>query len=145
MILPKLKTSGTATGCQKFFHSEPDEREPYTLNSSANVTGVLHMGHMLNNTIQDVMIRRARMQGKMHAGSELTMLLLLLKLEGIAERKRHQQKDLTREEFMACGGSGKKIWWYYPDQLKKLGASCDWDRRVSRWKKIFRVCNRLFY
>lgn len=63
---------------QNFFHSEPDEREPYTIViPPPNVTGVLHMGHMLNNTIQDILVRRARMTGKMHAGfPEPTMLPL---------------------------------------------------------------------
>ena len=117
----------------RLFHSEPDEREPYTIViPPPNVTGVLHMGHMLNNTIQDILIRRARMQGKNalwvpgtdHASiATETKVINKLAFEGI------KKTDLTREEFL------KHAWdWTHThggiilEQLKKLGASCDWDR-----------------
>lgn len=115
------------------FHSVPDSREPYTIIiPPPNVTGVLHMGHMLNNTIQDILIRHARMEGKNalwvpgtdHASiaTEAKVVAKLAK-EGISKR------DLTREEFL------KHAWdWTHQyggiilEQLKKLGASCDWSR-----------------
>ena len=117
----------------RLFHSEPDNREPYTIViPPPNVTGVLHMGHMLNNTIQDILIRRARMQGKNalwvpgtdHASiATETKVINKLAAEGI------KKTDLTREEFL------KHAWdWTHThggiilEQLKKLGASCDWDR-----------------
>ena len=116
-----------------FFHSEPDTREPYTIViPPPNVTGVLHMGHMLNITIQDVLVRKARMEGKNtlwvpgtdHASiaTEAKVVAKLLE-EGI------EKKDITREEFM------EKAWEWKEthggiilEQLKKLGASCDWQR-----------------
>lgn len=118
-----------------YFHSQPDDREPFTIViPPPNVTGVLHMGHMLNNTIQDVLIRRARMQGKNacwvpgtdHASiATEAKVVQKLKAEGVDKR------DLTREEFM------KHAWEWTDkhggiilDQLKRLGASCDWDRTV---------------
>ena len=116
-----------------FFHSEPDEREPYTIViPPPNVTGVLHMGHMLNNTIQDILIRRARMLGKNacwvpgtdHA-SIATEAKVVAKLAGEGIKKT----DLTREQFL------EHAWdWTHKhggiilEQLKKLGASCDWER-----------------
>jgi len=117
----------------KFFHSEPDDRPPYTIViPPPNVTGILHMGHMLNNTIQDVLVRRARMQGfnacwvpgTDHASiATEAKVVAKLKAEGI------NKKDITREEFL-------KHAWEWTDkyggtileQLKKLGCSCDWDR-----------------
>ena len=116
-----------------FFHSEPDEREPYTIViPPPNVTGVLHMGHMLNNTIQDILVRRARMQGKNacwlpgtdHASiATEARVVARLKKEGI------KKSDLSRDEFL------KHAWEWKEEhggiileQLKKLGASCDWDR-----------------
>lgn len=116
-----------------FFHSSPDEREPYTIViPPPNVTGILHMGHMLNNTIQDVLIRRARLMGKnacwvpgMDHASIATeaKVVAKLKTKGIAKA------DLSREEFL------KHAWDWTDeyggvilDQLKKLGCSCDWDR-----------------
>lgn len=116
-----------------FFHSTPDNRTPYTIViPPPNVTGVLHMGHMLNNTIQDVLIRRARLMGKnacwvpgMDHASIATeaKVVAKLKAEGIAK------SDLSREEFL------KHAWDWTDeyggvilDQLKKLGCSCDWNR-----------------
>jgi valyl-tRNA synthetase len=116
-----------------FFRSVPDNREPYTIViPPPNVTGVLHMGHMLNNTLQDVLIRRARMMGKNacwvpgtdHA-SIATEARVVAKLaaEGI------KKNDLTREEFLKHAWEWKtKHGGIILEQLKKLGASCDWDR-----------------
>jgi valyl-tRNA synthetase len=118
-----------------FFKSTPDEREPYTIViPPPNVTGVLHMGHMLNNTIQDVLVRRARMQGKNacwvpgtdHAAiATEAKVVEKLKAEGI------NKHDLPREEFL------EHVWdWTHKhggiilEQLKRLGASCDWDRTL---------------
>ena len=117
----------------KFFHSEPDEREPYTIViPPPNVTGILHMGHVLNNTLNDVLIRKARMDGKNacwvpgtdHA-SIATENKVVAKLKGMGISK----EDLTREEFL------KYAWEWKEEhggiilkQLRKLGASCDWDR-----------------
>jgi valyl-tRNA synthetase len=117
----------------KYFHSVPDHRTPYTIViPPPNVTGVLHMGHMLNNTIQDVLIRRARLKGfnacwvpgTDHASiATEAKVVAKLKAEGI------NKNDLSREEFL------KHAWEWTDkyggvilDQLKKLGASCDWDR-----------------
>ena len=117
----------------KFFHSEPDGREPYTIViPPPNVTGILHMGHVLNNTLNDVLIRKARMDGKNacwvpgtdHA-SIATESKVVAKLKGMGISK----EDLTREEFL------KYAWEWKEEhggiilkQLRKLGASCDWDR-----------------
>ncbi len=117
----------------KFFKSVPNEKEPYTIViPPPNVTGVLHMGHMLNNTIQDILIRRARMQGKNacwvpgtdHASiATEAKVVAKLKSEGI------EKTDLTREEFMKHAWEWKeKHGGIILEQLKKLGASCDWDR-----------------
>ncbi len=118
-----------------FFRSTPDEREPYTIViPPPNVTGVLHMGHMLNNTIQDVLVRRARMQGKNacwvpgtdHASiATEAKVVAKLKSEGI------EKKDLTREAFLDVAWEWThKHGGIILEQLKKLGASCDWDRTL---------------
>ncbi len=116
-----------------YFHSEPDEREAYTVViPPPNVTGVLHMGHMLNNTIQDVLVRRARMLGKNacwvpgtdHASiATEAKVVQKLRAEGI------KKSDLTRDEFLAHAFEWKeKHGGIILEQLKKLGASCDWER-----------------
>jgi len=116
-----------------YFHSVPDNREPYTIViPPPNITGVLHMGHMLNSTIQDVLIRRARMLGKNacwvpgtdHASiATEAKIVQKLKAEGI------QKSDLTREEFLGHAFKWKdKHGGIILEQLKKLGASCDWER-----------------
>ena len=118
---------------ENLFHSEPDEREPYTIViPPPNVTGMLHMGHMLNNTLQDVLIRRARMQGKNacwvpgtdHASiATEAKVVAKLKAEGI------DKSSLTREEFLAHAWEWKeKHGGIILQQLRKLGASCDWER-----------------
>ena len=118
-----------------FFRSVPDKREPYTIViPPPNVTGVLHMGHMLNNTIQDVLVRRARMLGKNacwvpgtdHASiATEAKVVAKLKSEGIDKR------DISREEFIAHAWEWtNKHGGIILEQLKRLGASCDWDRTL---------------
>ena len=118
---------------ENLFHSEPDAREPYTIViPPPNVTGMLHMGHMLNNTLQDVLVRRARMQGKNacwvpgtdHASiATEAKVVAKLKAEGI------DKASLTREEFLAHAWEWKeKHGGIILQQLRKLGASCDWER-----------------
>ena len=138
----------------RLFHSEPDEREPYCIViPPPNVTGVLHMGHMLNNTIQDILVRRARMTGKNalwvpgtdHAAiSTEAKVVAKLAAEGI------DKKQLSREEFL------KHAWdWTHKyggiilQQLRKLGASCDWERTAFtmdeiRSKSVINVFCRLY-
>ena len=117
----------------KFFHSEPDEREPYTIViPPPNVTGILHMGHMLNNTIQDILVRRARMQGKNACwvpGTDHASIATEAKVVEKLAKEGIKKSDLTRSEFL------EHAWdWTHThggiilEQLKKLGASCDWDR-----------------
>ncbi|WCT14004.1 valine--tRNA ligase [Mucilaginibacter jinjuensis] len=116
-----------------FFKSVPDEREPYTIViPPPNVTGVLHMGHMLNNTIQDVLIRRARMQGKNACwvpGTDHASIATEAKVVALLKEQGINKKDLTRDEFLKHAWVWKeKYGGIILEQLKKLGASCDWDR-----------------
>ena len=136
------------------FHSEPDSREPYTIViPPPNVTGMLHMGHMLNNTLQDVLIRRARMQGKNacwvpgtdHASiATEAKVVAKLKSEGI------EKSQLTREEFLKHAWEWKeKHGGIILQQLRKLGASCDWERTCftmdeERSKSVIKVFVDLF-
>jgi len=137
-----------------FFKSTPDGREPYTIViPPPNVTGVLHMGHMLNNTIQDVLVRRARMLGKNacwvpgtdHASiATEAKVVAKLKAEGIEKR------DLTREEFLEHAWTWtNKHGGIILEQLKRLGASCDWDRTLftmdeKRYDSVIKVFVDLF-
>ncbi len=116
-----------------FFKSKPDGREPYTIViPPPNVTGVLHMGHMLNNTIQDILIRRARMQGKNACwvpGTDHASIATEAKVVNRLAQQEIKKTDLTREDFL------KHAWEWKEEhggiilkQLRKLGASCDWDR-----------------
>ena len=116
-----------------YFHSTPDEREPYTIViPPPNVTGVLHMGHMLNNTIQDVLIRRARLLGKNACwvpGTDHASIATEAKVVAKLKEQGIDKNNLTREEFL------KHAWDWTEEyggvileQLKKLGCSCDWDR-----------------
>lgn len=116
-----------------FFKSVPDEREPYTIViPPPNVTGVLHMGHMLNNTIQDVLVRRARMKGKNACwvpGTDHASIATEAKVVAMLKEKGIDKKDLSREEFLNYAYEWKdKYGGIILEQLKKLGASCDWDR-----------------
>ncbi|WP_256010554.1 valine--tRNA ligase [Desertivirga xinjiangensis] len=116
-----------------FFKSVPDEREPYTIViPPPNVTGVLHMGHMLNNTIQDVLIRRARMLGKNACwvpGTDHASIATEAKVVAMLKERGIEKKDISREEFLKYAWEWKeKYGGIILKQLEKLGASCDWDR-----------------
>lgn len=116
-----------------FFHSVPDEREPYTIViPPPNVTGVLHMGHMLNNTIQDVLVRRARLQGKNVCwvpGTDHASIATEAKVVNKLKQEGISKSDITRDEFMKHAWEWKeKHGGIILEQLKKLGASCDWER-----------------
>jgi valyl-tRNA synthetase len=116
-----------------YFHSVPDEREPYTVViPPPNVTGVLHMGHMLNNTIQDVLVRRARMLGKNACwvpGTDHASIATEAKVVQKLRQEGIRKADLTRDEFLQHAFAWKdKHGGIILEQLKKLGASCDWDR-----------------
>jgi len=116
-----------------YFHSTPDEREPYTIViPPPNVTGVLHMGHMLNNTIQDVLIRRARLKGKNACwvpGTDHASIATEAKVVAKLKEQGISKSDLTREEFLQHAFDWKDEYGgIILEQLKKLGASCDWER-----------------
>jgi len=117
-----------------FFHSEPNpDKEPFTIViPPPNVTGVLHMGHMLNNTIQDVLIRKARMEGKEACwvpGTDHASIATEAKVVQMLREKGIKKSDLTRDEFMTYAWEWKeKYGGIILEQLKKLGASCDWER-----------------
>jgi len=117
----------------KYFHSVPDSREPYSIViPPPNVTGILHMGHMLNNTIQDVLIRKARLMGKNACwvpGTDHASIATEAKVVAKLKEEGLEKSDLSREEFL------RHAWdWTHEyggvilEQLKKLGCSCDWDR-----------------
>ena len=117
----------------KLFHSEPDEREPYTIViPPPNVTGILHMGHMLNNTIQDILVRHARMEGKNACwvpGTDHASIATEAKVVAKLTSEGIKKSDLTREEFLSHAWDWThKHGGMILEQLKKLGASCDWDR-----------------
>ena len=133
----------------KLFSSKPDGREPYTVViPPPNVTGVLHMGHMLNNTIQDILVRRARMEGKNACwvpGTDHASIATEAKVVNKLAAQGIKKTDLTRDEFL-------KHAWEWTDehggiilkQLRKLGASCDWDRTAftmdeKRSKSVIKV------
>ena len=133
----------------KLFSSKPDGREPYTVViPPPNVTGVLHMGHMLNNTIQDILVRRARMMGKNACwvpGTDHASIATEAKVVNRLAQQGIKKTDLTREEFL------KHAWDWTEEhggiilkQLRKLGASCDWDRTAftmdeTRSKSVIKV------
>lgn len=116
-----------------YFHSDPDEREPYTIViPPPNVTGVLHMGHMLNNTIQDVLARKARMEGKNVCwvpGTDHASIATEAKVVNKLRAEGIKKSDLTRDEFMKHAWEWKeKHGGIILNQMRKLGASCDWER-----------------
>jgi len=116
-----------------FFHSTPDEREPYCIViPPPNVTGVLHMGHMLNNTLQDVLVRRARMKGKNACwvpGTDHASIATEAKVVNKLKSEGIDKATLSRDEFLKHAWEWKeKHGGIILEQLKKLGASCDWDR-----------------
>ena len=115
------------------FKSVPDDREPYTIvTPPPNVTGVLHMGHMLNNTIKDILIRRARMEGKNALwvpGTDHASIATEAKVVAKLASEGIKKTDLTREEFLKHAWAWtEKHGGIILEQLKKLGASCDWSR-----------------
>src|SRR5690606_14443221 len=118
----------------KLFKSTPNpEKEPYTIViPPPNVTGVLHMGHMLNNTIQDILIRKARMEGKEACwvpGTDHASIATEAKVVAMLQEKGISKKDISREDFLKHAWEWKeKYGGIILEQLKKLGASCDWDR-----------------
>ena len=118
----------------KFFASKPNpDKEPYTIViPPPNVTGVLHMGHMLNNSIQDVLIRKARMEGKEACwvpGTDHASIATEAKVVAMLKERGIEKKDISREEFLGYAMEWKdKYGGIILEQLKKLGASCDWDR-----------------
>ena len=134
---------------KKLFHSEPDNRKAYTVViPPPNVTGVLHMGHMLNNTIQDVLVRRARMLGFNACwvpGTDHASIATEAKVVNMLKERGIDKRDLTRDEFM------KYAWEWKEEhggiilkQLRRLGASCDWDRTAFtmddiRYESVIRV------
>ncbi len=140
MEIPKAYNPNTAEDkwysywlSKNYFHSEPDNREPYTVMiPPPNVTGVLHMGHMLNNTIQDVLVRRARMQGKNACwvpGTDHASIATEAKVVQKLRKEGIKKSDLSRDEFLKHAFEWKdKYGGIILEQLKKLGASCDWDR-----------------
>lgn len=118
---------------KNYFHSEPDEREPYTVViPPPNVTGVLHMGHCLNNTIQDILVRRARMQGKNACwvpGTDHASIATEAKVVQMLREKGIAKSSLSREDFLQYAWEWKeKYGGIILQQLKKLGCSLDWDR-----------------
>lgn len=117
----------------KCFHSEPDSREPYTIViPPPNVTGILHMGHVLNNTLNDVLIRKARMDGKNACwvpGTDHASIATESKVVAKLAKQGIRKEDLTREEFLKYAWEWKEEHGgIILNQLRKLGASCDWDR-----------------
>jgi valyl-tRNA synthetase len=133
----------------KMFSSKPDKREPYTIViPPPNVTGVLHMGHMLNNTIQDILVRRARMEGKNACwvpGTDHASIATEAKVVNKLAQEGIKKTDLTREEFLRHAWAWKdEHGGIILNQLRKLGASCDWDRTAftmdeTRSKSVIKV------
>jgi len=118
---------------KNYFHSEPDEREPYSIViPPPNVTGVLHMGHMLNNTIQDILIRKARLEGKNACwvpGTDHASIATEAKVVKMLAERGIKKSEISREEFLEYAFEWKdKYGGIILDQLQKLGASCDWER-----------------
>ena len=134
---------------KKLFHSEPDNRKAYTIViPPPNVTGVLHMGHMLNNTIQDVLIRRARMLGFNACwvpGTDHASISTEAKVVAMLKERGIDKRDLTRDQFLEYAWEWKeKYGGIILKQLRKLGASCDWDRTAFtmdevRYESVIRV------
>ncbi len=134
----------------KYFHSVPDEREPFTIViPPPNVTGVLHMGHMLNNTIQDILIRKARLDGKNACwvpGTDHASIATEAKVVGVLRERGLKKSEIGREEFLNHAFEWKeKYGGIILEQLKKLGASCDWDRtRFTMEDSLSRAVLKVF-
>ncbi|MBK8671685.1 MAG: valine--tRNA ligase [Bacteroidetes bacterium] len=135
---------------KKYFRSTPDEREPFTIVlPPPNVTGVLHMGHMLNGTIQDVLIRRARQKGKNACwvpGTDHASIATEAKVVKLLQEQGIEKSKLTREQFLEHAWAWKeKYGGIILDQLKKLGCSCDWDRtRFTMEPDLSAAVNKVF-
>lgn len=134
-----------------YFRSVPDDREPFTIViPPPNVTGVLHMGHMLNNTIQDILIRKARMDGKNACwvpGTDHASIATEAKVvRWLREEKKLRKADITREQFMDYAYQWKdKYGGIILNQLRRLGASCDWDRTAFTMDpQYYKDCIRMF-
>lgn len=132
-----------------YFHSEPDDREAFSIViPPPNVTGVLHMGHMLNNTIQDILIRKARMEGKNACwvpGTDHASIATEAKVVKMLREQGIKKGDLSRDEFLGYAWEWKeKYGGIILEQLKKLGASCDWERTAftmdeSRSDAVYKI------
>src|SRR6476620_10579915 len=139
---------------KKYFSSTPDDREPYTVvMPPPNVTGILHMGHCLNNTIQDILIRRARMQGKNACwvpGTDHASIATEAKVVALLREKGIAKSSLSREEFLQHAWEWKeKYGGIILQQLKKLGFSLDWDRTSftmdkDYYESVIRVFTELY-
>lgn len=133
-----------------YFSSTPDEREPYTIViPPPNVTGLLHMGHMLNNTIQDILIRKARLEGKNACwvpGTDHASIATEAKVVKLLREKGIRKIDLTRDEFLGHAFDWKdKYGGIILDQLKRLGASCDWKRtRFTMEERLSKAVVKVF-
>jgi valyl-tRNA synthetase len=126
---------------KNYFHSEPDDREPYTIViPPPNVTGVLHMGHMLNNTIQDVLIRKARLDGKNACwvpGTDHASIATEAKVVKLLREQGIKKSEISRDDFMKYAWEWKeKYGGIILQQLKKLGASCDWERTAFTMDEV---------
>jgi valyl-tRNA synthetase len=157
MEIPKVYSPGSIEAKwyqywldKRYFRSVPDSREPYTIViPPPNVTGVLHMGHMLNNTIQDVLIRRARMLGKNACwvpGTDHASIATEARVVALLKEKGIDKKSIGRQEFLKHAWEWKeKYGGIILDQLKKLGASCDWDRtRFTMDEEYYRDVIKVF-
>ena len=135
---------------KNYFHSEPDDREPFTIViPPPNVTGVLHMGHMLNNTVQDILVRRARLQGRNACwvpGTDHASIATEAKVVRMLRERGIKKSDLSREEFLEYAWEWKeKYGGIILEQLKKLGASCDWQRtRFTMEPSLYRAVIHVF-
>ncbi len=135
----------------KLFASKPNpDKEPYTIViPPPNVTGILHMGHMLNNTIQDVLIRRARMQGKEACwvpGTDHASIATEAKVVNMLKEQGIDKEEIGREKFLEHAWEWKeKYGGIILEQLKKFGASCDWDRtRFTMEEEMNKAVNKIF-
>ena len=135
---------------RNYFHSEPDDREPYTIViPPPNVTGMLHMGHMLNNTVQDILIRKARLAGKNACwvpGTDHASIATEAKVVKMLRERGIKKGDLGREEFLGYAWEWKeKYGGIILDQLQRLGASCDWERtRFTMEDSLYRATIKVF-
>ena len=134
----------------QYFHSTPDEREPFTIViPPPNVTGVLHMGHMLDNTIQDILVRKARLDGKNACwvpGTDHASIATEAKVVRMLREKGIKKGDIGREAFLEHAFAWKDEYGgLILQQLKRLGASCDWDRtRFTMEPKLSAAVRKVF-